>query len=96
MRFEWDPKKERSNVKKHGLSFAAAKELLSSNSDFLEIYDQSHSDHEDRFIAIGPVRRGVILVVYTERSEDTVRILSARPATQRETELYRQHMENRS
>jgi uncharacterized DUF497 family protein len=48
-----------------------------------------HSDEEDRFIAVGPIDRGVILVVYTERDEDTVRIISARSATKRETELYR-------
>jgi uncharacterized DUF497 family protein len=93
VRFEWDPKKERGNVKKHGLGFAAAKELLASGVDYLELYDDAHS--EERFIAIGPVRRGVILVVYTERSEDTLRILSARPATPREVALYRKYMGSR-
>ena len=46
-----------------------------------------HSDEEDRFIAIGPIERGLVLVVYTERDTETVRLISARWATKRETEL---------
>lgn len=49
-----------------------------------------------RFIAIGPVRRGLVLVVYTERSEDTVRIISARWAIEKERALYLEYMEKRS
>jgi len=33
---------------------------------------------EDRFISIGPIRRGIVLVVWTERDEDTIRLISAR------------------
>jgi uncharacterized DUF497 family protein len=69
--FEWDPKKERRNIEKHGVTFKEAKELFTSNVDFLEVYDGVHSELEERFIAIGPIRRGLVLVVYTERSEDT-------------------------
>ena len=93
MRFEWDPQKERRNIKKHGVTFREAKELFTSEVDFLEIYDGGHSDLEERITAIGPIRRGLILVVYTERSEDTVRIISARWASKQETALYLQHAE---
>ena len=96
MRFEWDPKKERLNVARHGVSFREAKELFTSKVDFLELYDGDHSELEERFIAIGPVRRGLVLVVYTERSEDTVRIISARWAIEKERALYLEHMEKRS
>ena len=77
MRFEWDRKKEQLNVAKHGVSFREAKELFTSKVDFLELYDGEHSELEERFIAIGPIRRGLVLVVYTERNEGTVRIISA-------------------
>ena len=93
MRFEWDPEKERRNIKRHGVTFAEAKELFSSKVDFLEIYDGTHSELEERFIAIGPIRRGLVLVVYTERSEDTVRIISARWASKTERALYLEFME---
>ena len=96
MRFEWDRKKEQLNVAKHGVSFRAAKELFTSKVDFLELYDGEHSELEERFIAIGFIRRGLVLVVYTERSEDTVRIISARWATKDERALFLEYMEERS
>jgi uncharacterized protein len=93
VRFEWDPQKERRNVAKHGVSFREAKGLFTSNVDFLEIYDAEHSDLEERFIAIGPIRRGLVLIVFTERSESTIRIISARWATRIERALYLEHAE---
>jgi uncharacterized DUF497 family protein len=86
----WDDAKNRVNQRKHGISFEEAS-VLFRGDDYLEIFDEAHSDEEDRFIAIGPVDRGLVLVVYTERLEDTVRIISARWATKRETGLYRVH-----
>jgi uncharacterized protein len=94
VRFEWDPQKERQNVAKHGVTFKEAKSLFTSKVDFLEIYDAEHSEPEERFIAIGPVRRGLVLVVFTERSEDTIRIISARWASETERALYVEYMEN--
>jgi hypothetical protein len=91
VRFEWDPQKERQNVAKHGVTFKEAKALF--KSDFLEIYDAEHSDVEERFIAIGPIRRGLVLVVFTERCEDTIRIISARWASKTERALYVEYME---
>jgi uncharacterized DUF497 family protein len=95
MIFQWDLAKDRANQKKHSVSFREAKELLSSEADFLEIFDDSHSADEERFIAIGPVHRGVIVVVWTERTEETIRIISARFATKKEKQLYREYMEKR-
>ena len=88
MRFEWDPTKDQANQTKHGLSFKEAIELFKAGVDYLEIYDEEHSDQEDRFIAIGPIRRGVIVVAYTEREDDVLRILSARMATNKERKRY--------
>ena len=87
MRFEWDPHKDEANQRKHGLSFDEATELFAGGDDFLEIYDEEHSDEEDRFIAIGPIRAGVVVVVYTERQDDVIRIVSARKATTKELRL---------
>ena len=84
MRFEWDPDKNLANQAKHGVSFEEATELFSDASDYLEIYDAEHSLDEDRFIAIGTPSSGVLVVVYTERKEDVIRIVSARKATKEE------------
>lgn len=88
MRFEWDPDKDTLNRAKHGLSFEDASELFSSGVDFLEIYDEEHSIDEDRFIALGPIRLGFIVVVFTEREENVIRILSARMATRKEQDRF--------
>lgn len=48
---------------------------------------------EDRFIAIGPIERGLVVVVYTEREEDDIRIIGARWANKRERSRYHSHME---
>ena len=95
MRVEWDPTKDLANQRKHDVSFGEAAELLTSGRDYLEIFDAPHSELEDRFIAIGVVRRGVVLVVWTERDEDVIRIVSARWATNREQQMYRKYLEQR-
>lgn len=88
MHFEWDEDKNLANQRKHGISFEEAQQLFTLNADYLEVFDHDHSDKEDRFIAIGPVVRGIIMVVFTERDDETIRIISARPATQREKQMF--------
>jgi len=75
------------------VSFEEARGLFESRVDYLEIFDSKHSDFEDRFIAIGPIKRGLIVVVYTEREEDVTRIIGARLANKNEQSLYRSHMD---
>ncbi len=78
MRFEWDEEKNLTNKRRHGVSFEEATELFTSTADYLEIFDEAHSDLEDRLIAIGPISRGL----------DVVRIISARWASKHEEQLY--------
>ena len=95
MDFEWDAAKERVNRERHGISFDEVRELFTSDVDYLEIYDFEHSRDEDRFIAIGSVRRGLVVVVYTERHEETVRIISARRATTSEAQFFNRYIGER-
>ena len=92
MRFEWDPEKDRSNQAEHGLSFQEASALFGVDVDSLTVYDEEHSADEDRFKEIGPIDHGVIVVVYTERDVDVIRILSARMATKDERQRYRESL----
>ena len=92
MKFEWDSGKDRSNQRRHGLSFAEARQLFESGDAYLEIYDSEHSDVEDRFIAVGTIDRGIAVVVYTETDEGQVRIIGARLANKRERDLYREQV----
>ena len=89
----WDETKNRENQRKHGVSFEEASELFTAGLEYLEIFDETHSHAEDRFIAIGPISRGVVLVVWTEPDEETIRLISARRATRRERTLYETTME---
>jgi uncharacterized DUF497 family protein len=92
LEFEWDAAKERANRERHGISFDEVLELFTRDDDYLEIYDAEHSCDEDRFIAVGPVRRGLVVVVYTELHEDTIRIISARRATTSEVGFFRRYI----
>ena len=92
VRFDWDEDKNRRNQRKHGVSFEDAQRLFESGSDYLEIFDAEHSEDEDRFLAVGPTRHGILVVVWADQSDDVVRIISARPATPRETEWFRDRM----
>jgi len=96
VRFEWDEEKARTNQFRHGVSFEEATELLGAENESLEIFDSSHSDDEDRFISIGPIARGLALVVWTEREDGVVRIVSARWATKREQDLFHRTMDRES
>jgi hypothetical protein len=92
----WDESKNVRNRKEHGVSFEEASTLFAGGTEYLEIFDEAHSTDEDRFIAIGPIARGMVLVAYTEREDDTIRIISARWATKREAEMYRFHVGGRA
>ena len=95
MRIVWDDSKNFANQRKHRLSFDEASRLFESEVDCLEFFDEAHSVDEDRFLAIGPIARGIIVVVYTEIRDDVLRLISARHATQGEMDLYRKHMGRR-
>lgn len=92
VRFDWDDAKNRQNQRKHGVAFDDAQRLFESGSDYLEVFDAEHSEDEDRFIAVGPTRGGILVVVWTDRGDGVMRIISARPATHREAEWFRERM----
>ena len=82
---EWDANKDKTNLKKHRLSFETAS-LVFADSHRIEIYDYKHSTREDRYIVIGMVNK-LITVVYTERTK-ALRIISARIANAAERRAY--------
>jgi len=74
--------------------FEEACELFTTDAPVLEVYDVDHSETEDWFKSIGPVTRGLVLVVWTERSDDLVRIISAWWATKTEEQMYAEYLES--
>ncbi len=89
MRFEWDPKKNEINQKKHGISFEEAKTVFYDECAIL-FDDPDHSEDEDRFIILGlSQRENLCIVSHCYRGADEIiRIISARKATKTETRFY--------
>ena len=83
LEFEWDGAKAAINEKKHGVSFF---EAMSAFDDplSLTIPDPDHSGDEDRFVLIGETERNRVIVVVHALRGETIRIISARPATRSE------------
>lgn len=91
LRFVWDPRKEALNQRKHGVRFT---EAITVFADPLALVfdDPSHSRGEHREIIIGHSSRPrLLLVIFTERDGDTLRIISARQATARERHDYQEN-----
>ncbi len=86
--FEWGEKKNVSNKKKHGISFEEAKSVFTDPFARL-ISDPDHSDEEDRFILLGTsIHSRLLVVCHCIRSNDSIRIISARKADKQEHEIY--------
>ena len=81
LRFEWGQKKEKANIKKHGISFEEARTAF-YDENAIQFHDPDHSDEEDRFILLGLSLKSRILVVCHcfRESETVIRIISARKA----------------
>ncbi|MGO9122937.1 MAG: BrnT family toxin [Desulfomonilaceae bacterium] len=90
--FEWDTTKAEQNLRKHKVSFRRAATIF-GDPRAISIFDEEHSDEEDRWITMGSDNKGTVLViVHTFRriveSSYSVRIISARRATKVEREQY--------
>jgi uncharacterized protein len=86
--FEWHPPKAEGNLRKHGVSFGEARTVF---DDPLQMHfpDDLHSFGERRYVCVGMSEQSRLLaLVYTEPVPDTIRLISAREATDREREIY--------
>ena len=87
MRFEWDPGKAAEDLAKHGVSFEEAatvfRDVLSATGA-----NPDHSFDEERFVTFGISTRGRFLAIAHTDRDDTIRIISARPAAPSERKIY--------
>jgi uncharacterized DUF497 family protein len=85
--FEWDERKAKSNLAKHGVNFEEASTVFGDPLS-LTIPDPAHSQLENRsIVVVQSHQRKLLVVVHTERS-DNIRIISARRASRRERKSY--------
>ena len=86
--FSWDPKKARSNERKHGVSFEEAQTVFSDENGLL-LDDPDHSEREARYLLLGlSFSLRILVVSHTLRGADTIRIISAREADASESRQY--------
>jgi uncharacterized DUF497 family protein len=91
LQFEWDKKKATSNLKDHKVSFDEASTVFDDPLAYI-FDDEDHSIDEQREIIIGhSVLNRLLLVSFTERVEDLIRIISAREVTKRERQDYEEN-----
>ena len=88
IRFEWDPRKARSNERKHGVSFEEARSVFFDEQALL-LEDPQPLHEEERLILLGvSASIRLLVVVHALRERDVIRIISARKATRLETREY--------
>ncbi|HUU82591.1 MAG TPA: BrnT family toxin [Phycisphaerae bacterium] len=87
LRFEWEERKAKQNLKKHGVSFEEAATVLGDPLS-MTIADPVHSTVEQRWVTMGlTYRERLVVVVHTNRGS-TIRLINARRATRREKTAY--------
>jgi len=89
---EWDARKNRINILKHGIDFTDAIDVF--NHPVLTAFDGREDDGEERWIALGWMRAIMAVVVYVERCGSVIRVVSARKATKHEVKRYEQSVKN--
>ena len=84
MRFTWDGRKRRDNLKRHGLDFMDARRVFDGPTFTFE--DDRFRYDEERFVSLGLLDGIPVSIVHTE-SSDRIHVISFRKATKRETEI---------
>lgn len=91
MKFEWNKDKSKQNLKKHGISFDLSITVF-DDPFALVAPDEKHSNaNEKREWIIGESDKGILVVVFTIRSNNVYRIISARKANTREKKIYEEY-----
>lgn len=92
MNFEWDPAKNKENIRKHGLDFADAWKVFSM--PMLYYLDTREDYGEDRWSGLGVLDGLIVKVIYTESDDEIIRIISLRKAIKYERAEFENYFAN--
>ena len=94
--FSWNSEKNKRNMKKHSVSFEEAVTVF-YDEEALVIYDDEHSETEDRFVIIGTsnLLRTLVVCHYFRHEDTEIRIISARKANIEERKQYERSIRRR-
>lgn len=87
LRFSWSRAKAASNLRKHGVDMSEARSIF-DDPLARTLPDPDHSLDEWRYITVGRSRHGRLLLVAHAEDNETIRVISARPATSAEKRRY--------
>ncbi len=90
--FEWDKEKNKENIRKHGFDFADAWEIF--EAPMRTALDTREDYGENRFVGIGFLGNRIVVIVFAERGEDTIRIISLRKALKHERKKIEEAIRN--
>lgn len=85
MKFEWDEKKRKSNIKKHSFDFVDAEKVFEGATFTIE--DDRFDYSEKRYITLGMLE-GIVVVITHSEEDELIRIVSMRKATKNEQKIY--------
>jgi uncharacterized DUF497 family protein len=93
IKYVWDKKKNEANIRNHGIDFADVPKIFEHPT--VQNIDSRFDYGEERWIAIGLLTSHIMaVVIYVEKTEDTIRIISARKANKYEEEYYKSRIKN--
>ncbi len=90
MQFEWDEAKNLENIRKHKIDFADV--LMMFDREMLIEPDDRFDYGEDGWFGIGFLGLGIVVVVWAERQQNVIRIISARRANRNEQRRFEQYL----
>jgi uncharacterized DUF497 family protein len=93
MRLEWDESKNRSNLRHHGIDFAAVEREKIFSGETITRLDDRFEYGESRFLTLGLLKGDVVSIIHTE-TDDVVRIISVRKASKNEENIYFREVKN--
>lgn len=92
VRFEWDEKKRRANLAKHGIDFLEAMEMF--QGPMLVAADNRDDYGEDRLSGVGLSKGRILVVVFTEPRPNIIRVISLRKATKNEKTQFKKRIKD--
>ncbi|NMF83315.1 BrnT family toxin [Nodosilinea sp. P-1105] len=93
MQFEWNDRKNATNIGKHGFDFADTYRIF--DLPLLIDLDERDDYGEDRRVGIGLLDGRVVVVIFTEPAANTIRVISLRKALSHERKRYEQYIQDR-
>ncbi|MBS0165945.1 MAG: BrnT family toxin [Nitrospira sp.] len=93
MRFEWDERKNRLNIEKHGITLSDSWQVF--ERPLLIRLDERKDYGEPRWIALGDLNGTVVVLVFTKRG-DTIRAISMRKGNKHERQVYQNRIKTAS